>query len=73
MEPSMDLSKHLIAPLRAPFRLIGTLLSAMALQRHRRRLHALNDDLLDDIGLTRKDAISEANRPIWDVPSHWRL
>ena len=35
-------------------------------------LRALDDRMLRDIGLTRQEAEDEANRPIWDVPTHWR-
>jgi len=39
--------------------------------RQRQHLRDLDESLLDDIGLTRNEAESEANRPIWDVPAHW--
>jgi uncharacterized protein YjiS (DUF1127 family) len=29
--------------------------------------------LLADIGVSQQAADREARRPIWDVPSHWRL
>lgn len=40
--------------------------------RQRQHLQSLDAAALDDIGLSRKDATREANRPIWDVPAHWR-
>jgi len=40
--------------------------------RQRRHLAQLSDDQLNDIGVTRDAAETEANRPIWDAPHHWR-
>jgi uncharacterized protein YjiS (DUF1127 family) len=40
--------------------------------RSRRALAALDDAALNDIGLSRRDAICEASRPFWDVPQTWR-
>ena len=34
----------------------------------RRRLAAMDDRMLSDIGLTRADVWRETNRPFWDVP-----
>lgn len=42
------------------------------LMRQRAALARLDDDALEDIGLTAEDARSEAARPVWDVPAHWR-
>ena len=39
--------------------------------RHRRALLDLDRRLLDDIGLTRAQALREAERPLWDAPNHW--
>jgi uncharacterized protein YjiS (DUF1127 family) len=41
--------------------------------RSRRALVALDDAALNDIGLSRADAVNEANRPFWDVPNTWRM
>jgi uncharacterized protein YjiS (DUF1127 family) len=43
----------------------------LTLWRQRRALASLDDARLDDIGLTRRDALREAQKPIWDVPRHW--
>ena len=45
---------------------------AIAARRQRKALKSLNDAALRDLGLTRAEAEAEANRPIWDVPAHWR-
>ena len=43
-----------------------------ALRRQRNALSHLEDYMLDDIGVSRREAESEAERPIWDVPTSWR-
>jgi uncharacterized protein YjiS (DUF1127 family) len=43
-----------------------------ALARQRARLGQLDDHMLRDIGLTRGQAETEAARPAWDAPDHWR-
>ena len=40
--------------------------------RSRRALAALDAAALRDIGITHKEAQSEANRALWDVPQNWR-
>jgi uncharacterized protein YjiS (DUF1127 family) len=45
---------------------------ALTALRQRQHLSRLDDAALADIGLTRSDALSEAARPLWDVPSAWR-
>lgn len=45
--------------------------AALAVRRQRRALAELDDHRLDDLGLTREEARTEAERPIWDVPAHW--
>ncbi|MFN3663138.1 DUF1127 domain-containing protein [Yoonia sp.] len=44
----------------------------IGLARQRRDLRDLEPHLLDDIGVTRQDALREAEKPLWDVPRHWR-
>ena len=39
--------------------------------RSRHALDQLDDHMLQDIGLTRREASAEVKRPIWDVPGHW--
>lgn len=45
--------------------------AAFELAAQRRQLAALDDALLEDIGLSRGDARREAARAPWDVPRHW--
>lgn len=65
---------HLSRPVAAlrlaslPARLAG--LATLARSRH--GLRKLDDHLLRDIGLTRDEALAEANRALWDAPSHWK-
>lgn len=39
--------------------------SRLRRQRHRRRLLSLEDRLLEDIGLTRAQALEEGSKPFW--------
>lgn len=48
------------------------LILAMAARRQRKALKSLDNAHLSDIGLTYAQAMKEANRPVWDVPAHWR-
>lgn len=43
----------------------------LAVWRQRRQLKALDTAALSDIGLSRREADAEANRPVWDVPNNW--
>jgi uncharacterized protein YjiS (DUF1127 family) len=52
--------------------LFTRLLALDALWRGQRRVAALDDHLLRDIGLTRAEALTEAERPIWSAPDHWQ-
>lgn len=47
------------------------LLLAHAAWRQRRALARLDDAALQDIGISRSEALSESSRPVWDVPAHW--
>lgn len=59
------------APARhRPLRL-SRLLGLLSLRASRTRLATLDDRLLRDIGLTRDQARTEAERPLWDAPDHW--
>lgn len=53
--------------------LINRLLSTLGLVRSRRALAQLTPEQLADAGISRAQAINEANRPFWDAPDHWKL
>jgi uncharacterized protein YjiS (DUF1127 family) len=53
-------------------RLMDRIFAAQALHAQRQALISLDDTLLRDIGITRYEAITEVNRPIWNAPTHWR-
>ena len=59
-------------PLRRQLPFWKQLRRLFALRHQRRRLARLDDHLLADIGLTPDAARLEAERPLWDVPAHWR-
>jgi uncharacterized protein YjiS (DUF1127 family) len=48
------------------------LTAAFAVARQRRQLRELDDHMLADIGVTRREAYAEGHKPAWDVPNHWR-
>ena len=52
--------------------LVRRIANMILLTRQRRRLADLSDHILNDIGISRDEARREADRPAWDVPSHWR-
>ncbi|GAB1480198.1 DUF1127 domain-containing protein [Paracoccaceae bacterium] len=75
MFASLQTSEYAIGhmPLRGtPGRLLARLTTALALRRQRAALAALPEAMLADIGLTRDEALAEAQRPLWDVPARWR-
>ena len=49
-----------------------TLRDLFDLARSRRALARLDDARLEDLGITPMEADTEARRPFWDIPSHWR-
>ena len=66
-----DTTLHTIRRSRGRVSLLDLLLTHIRLRRSRRNLLALDARLLDDVGISRADALAEAGRPIWDVPRHW--
>jgi uncharacterized protein YjiS (DUF1127 family) len=50
-------------------RVIAALLRWQELARQRRALLHMDDHMLKDIGLSRADAVREAERPFWDEGS----
>lgn len=53
---------------RGALRFAALFLSALDVARQRRRLLALDERMLKDIGLSRSDAEREARRGFWDIP-----
>ncbi|MCH2095010.1 MAG: DUF1127 domain-containing protein [Rhodobacteraceae bacterium] len=51
---------------------LETLLKFDALRRQRNALSRLDETALKDVGLTREQALTEAGRPVWDSPQHWK-
>lgn len=50
----------------------ATLSEMMATYRQRRALARLDAAALEDLGLTREEALAESQRPFWDLPVRWR-
>lgn len=46
--------------------------TALQVKTQRRTLAQLDDARLEDLGLSFDQARSEAARPFWDVPAHWK-
>lgn len=53
-------------------RLLRAATDAHSTYRQRQTLANLDDSALSDIGLTREAALTEAQKPLWDVPHHWK-
>ena len=46
-----------------------TLTEIIEVHRQRRALARLNAHALEDVGITRDEAMAEARRPFWDLPA----
>ncbi len=46
------------------------LLAFVRLSNERKQLKSLTDAQFDDIGVSRDQAVAEANRALWDAPTH---
>ena len=53
-----------------PSSLVGRAFSYLGLYASRQSLARLDDKMLEDIGVTREQALTESRR--WDVPANWR-
>ena len=53
-------------------RFLSRFVAANALHRQHQALLNLDDALLSDIGITRRQAETMAAQPIWDAPTHWK-
>ena len=62
---------HLPAKRRSLGDIFRKLHLLLVLRRDRRRLAVLDDHLLRDIGISRDDALREAERKGWDAPDYW--
>ncbi|MAM62659.1 DUF1127 domain-containing protein [Maritimibacter sp. UBA3975] len=62
-------SRHIPRTRRGRFSALDTLGAAISARRERRALARLDDHLLEDIGLSRRDAWSESRRPFWELSS----
>jgi len=59
------------APSRRRPSLLALVRERLALLRQRRSLRSLDCAALKDIGISKEDALKEADRPIWDAPANW--
>lgn len=68
----MQIIHSIVRPRPRSAQFLSQLAAMMRLARQRHALGTLDADQLADIGLTAKEAETEAARPFWDVPCHWR-
>lgn len=68
---NQSLAHICVRPHRANRSLASRIAHALDVARSRRALARLDAALLDDIGLTERQARNEANRPAWDAPHSW--
>ncbi len=57
---------------RTRFSLLSFVTQRLELLRQRRQLKTLDTRTLEDIGISRRDALREAHRSIWDAPESWK-
>ena len=55
-----------------PARTALRLRDMISLRRQRAALARLDKEMLDDIGVSVREASTESRRAAWDVPAHWR-
>lgn len=51
--------------------ILKTVTNMAQLYKERRALASLDAAALADIGVSRQEAASEAQRPVWDAPNYW--
>lgn len=68
------MSAHAAAARRHPRHtgILARLLEVLAVHHSRRRLADMDAHTLRDIGITRDQALAEADRRAWDVAPTWR-
>jgi len=59
-------------PARKASALFQAISAAFAARKQRKSLKSLDNTQLNDVGLSYRQALDEAKRPIWDVPAYWR-
>jgi uncharacterized protein YjiS (DUF1127 family) len=69
--PRAVVTEKILLPSRSRSGLMAFALQAIGVWQQRRKLARLDDTQLRDIGVTRAEALQEAERPLWDVPSTW--
>ena len=47
------------------------IMATLMVYRSRRALAQLDSHILNDIGISRAQALSEAKRAVWDAPDRW--
>ncbi|KQI72090.1 hypothetical protein AN191_08020 [Loktanella sp. 5RATIMAR09] len=55
-----------------PRSVVDSLRTMIAVSHQRRQLRALDDHMLADIGISRTQAVAEAQKSVWNAPQHWR-
>lgn len=45
---------------------------AVAIKKQRKQLKKMSNAQLADIGVSREEAMAEAQKTFWDVPAYWR-
>lgn len=53
-------------------RIFSTIATIGEVRRQRAALARMDNHLLEDIGLTAREAQKEANRILWNAPQHWK-
>ena len=48
-----------------------SLAQMLSVWKQRRQLRGMDERALADIGLSRREALTESKRHLWDVPAHW--
>ncbi len=64
-------SHTLVRPLTGSSRTRPTLTQMLTVWKQRRQLRNMDSRTLNDLGISHQDAMTEANRPAWNVPVHW--
>ena len=57
---------------KKPLSFWGKLGAMIAVRRQLRHLAELDDHMLNDIGVTRAEALKESMKTAWNAPDHWQ-